>query len=1103
MDDFAQEGLNHARNAGNIVVGKAKRAVATVGKVAGSAISKGIMAVIKALLALIVKLLPFILIALAAILLIALIWHWQTNERGTRSALDLDPDHENVYVLNDEGAYEAVALNEEQAYINAWYKYMACSSYVKTVDGKDVLTFRRDTRDFAGLQDYYEKENYFYLSPGFIKAADDTLNKGEFLYPEQLIASIPYEMDSEGHVHLTPIMDENSELQVHSHVWQGEDLSKKSKTETEAGVWDYGFGSVLQYGAYQKQKYIDCEYTGYQLDIDVWVTEYDSDGEVTGGHYEHVGNVDVNIPTGATADEVVAQYHEMVAAYSGEDIRVTGPDVELLRKWVEECHHIDMWCEGKDVKIGAKTFEDPARSAFANNGATHYPISIPLVESAALFSGDIVYSYQDSRDEAELNPVDRNAAKEIITDTARPIDRIWAGQSPCGATEFWVARKGKAVSITPMQTSEQGNPVGAEYLRAYAENYKTYVPETVSTDYTFASRVDKDLEANSLLKALGLLVPYSTVNTGGANYDVFSVTGLTAEDFNSLLEGTPLAGSGSAWVGAEGFGVNGIFAIAVAARESGLGTSTLAASKNNYFGISDGHGGLYAFSSTYDAAMNFARLISTSQHYNGKSIDEISLHYCTADPTGWAQGVKTFMSSYYGKIPETTAINAVALRQTHTAIGKMAAADPVAVADAIEQSGYERDELYQNASFDVLSATTMLQGLVDPEEYQLSWYDKFFVAVADAIGEFFTIMTKTLPSYALYNGRRIEFSPALNRDDVDAIVIQALTYTTGELYSSIASRVDLEEDLGFLFVGKEAMFGFGTMRGSLTLIPGVGTTIDGFISPTEDYYQVLTPWSQAAGGVALAMPTGTNVLSVADGGRVAKVTGSESGGYTVVIDYAVGGNSYRITLGNLSSVRVSVGMTVNSGDVVGKSGANADGNASLFFGFIDETGACVDPLSYFYQPTYANSAIVNVALSQLGNVGGYTYKNWYPLDPMDAWCASFVSWCANQLGYIDSGVFPKFCGCTYCIDNYLSPKGLFWSNRTSGTYVPQAGDLIFFDWEQDGRCNHVGIVQYYENGVVHTVEGNSSNMVREKEYQVTSPQIFGYGLLDYSTAYFK
>ena len=139
MDDFAQEGLNHARNAGNIVVGKAKRAVATVGKVAGSAISKGIMAVIKALLALIVKLLPFILIALAAILLIALIWHWQTNERGTRSALDLDPDHENVYVLNDEGAYEAVALNEEQAYINAWYKYMACSSYVKTVDGKDLI----------------------------------------------------------------------------------------------------------------------------------------------------------------------------------------------------------------------------------------------------------------------------------------------------------------------------------------------------------------------------------------------------------------------------------------------------------------------------------------------------------------------------------------------------------------------------------------------------------------------------------------------------------------------------------------------------------------------------------------------------------------------------------------------------------------------------------------------------------------------------------------------------------------------------------------------------------------------------------------------------
>ena len=55
-----------------------------------------------------------------------------------------------------------------------------------------------------------------------------------------------------------------------------------------------------------------------------------------------------------------------------------------------------------------------------------------------------------------------------------------------------------------------------------------------------------------------------------------------------------------------------------------------------------------------------------------------------------------------------------------------------------------------------------------------------------------------------------------------------------------------------------------------------------------------------------------------------------------------------------------------------------------------------------------NQAIVEVALTQLDNEGGEPYWSWYGFDSRVEWCACFVSWCADQCGYIDSGIIPKF-----------------------------------------------------------------------------------------------
>lgn len=139
-----------------------------------------------------------------------------------------------------------------------------------------------------------------------------------------------------------------------------------------------------------------------------------------------------------------------------------------------------------------------------------------------------------------------------------------------------------------------------------------------------------------------------------------------------------------------------------------------------------------------------------------------------------------------------------------------------------------------------------------------------------------------------------------------------------------------------------------------------------------------------------------------------------------------------------------------------------------------------------------NQAIVEVALTQVGNQGGQPYWSWYGFDSRVEWCACFVSWCADQCGYIESGLVPKFAG---CVDgaNWFKSNGK-WQNRT---YEPKAGDIIFFDWEGDGTTDHVGIVEKCENGTVYTVEGNSGDACKQRQYTVGSNNIYGYGIPAY------
>ena len=140
-----------------------------------------------------------------------------------------------------------------------------------------------------------------------------------------------------------------------------------------------------------------------------------------------------------------------------------------------------------------------------------------------------------------------------------------------------------------------------------------------------------------------------------------------------------------------------------------------------------------------------------------------------------------------------------------------------------------------------------------------------------------------------------------------------------------------------------------------------------------------------------------------------------------------------------------------------------------------------------------NNIIVQVAASQVGNQGGQLYWSWYGLTTRSEWCAIFVSWCADQCGYLESGAIPRFSS---CIDGmaWFQERGL-WQDRS---FFPAPGDIIFFDWPhgRDG-AEHVAIVESCGGGTVYTIEGNNGDAVRRGSYPVGDGNILGYGVPEY------
>ena len=169
------------------------------------------------------------------------------------------------------------------------------------------------------------------------------------------------------------------------------------------------------------------------------------------------------------------------------------------------------------------------------------------------------------------------------------------------------------------------------------------------------------------------------------------------------------------------------------------------------------------------------------------------------------------------------------------------------------------------------------------------------------------------------------------------------------------------------------------------------------------------------------------------------------------------------------------------------------GNKPLIFGggsTNTSESESLDGVEFVNGTRPGNPELVELAKRQVGNVGGQPYWSWYGFNSRVEWCACFVSWCYRQMGLSE----PRFAACQSQGIPWFQSHGQ-WGARGYDNLAP--GDAIFFDWDLDGRADHVGIVIGTDGSRVYTVEGNSGDACKIRSYDVNYECIKGYGLMNW------
>lgn len=277
-----------AKKAGKKIGNKAKKQVAKMALKMLKAISKALIKLLMIVIKILIALLPYILIFLCFTLLVYFAWSIIFNTRGVTQNKQTEDTMEYNSLVKDEksGDYIPADLSSGNKVVNAFYTYFSEKSIWCTItDEYGVVTqktpmqynsteFQKEHGEASTtpVKDKYNRESKFYLNPEALWTLDEFLNKSMFRFPEQFIKPVYHD---ETTYDLKEIEDSTTgELIPDSTSYKHNDEGKlvKDGDKKEKGVWDYGFGSIINY-----KKYIEeHKAMGNYVRTEVWNKEEQS-----------------------------------------------------------------------------------------------------------------------------------------------------------------------------------------------------------------------------------------------------------------------------------------------------------------------------------------------------------------------------------------------------------------------------------------------------------------------------------------------------------------------------------------------------------------------------------------------------------------------------------------------------------------------------------------------------------------------------------------------------------------------------------------------------------------------------------------------------------
>lgn len=155
----------------------------------------------------------------------------------------------------------------------------------------------------------------------------------------------------------------------------------------------------------------------------------------------------------------------------------------------------------------------------------------------------------------------------------------------------------------------------------------------------------------------------------------------------------------------------------------------------------------------------------------------------------------------------------------------------------------------------------------------------------------------------------------------------------------------------------------------------------------------------------------------------------------------------------------------------------------------------VPPISIESKPISESSKkieVIDKTFASLEKIDEEQIKAIFTEEKGTEWCNELINLCAKDNGYENTDIIPKF---------KTADEGLKWFQTQElfkkATYVPNKGDLVFIDIDNDTIADQVAFVTEIKDNKIFTIEGNNEEKLIKNSYDLNSKNILGYGTPKY------